>query len=287
MYNLMLLGLRSAFRNNVCKTSFSLYRSFSLTQSVPYKVNIIPALNDNYMYLLIDTTQKFAIAIDPVEPKKIFDCLDKENVSLKAVLTTHHHLDHAGGNELLLETIKNIPIYGGDDRIEALTDKLSPNETFKIENISIKCLHTPCHTSGHVCYFIDSDDPICFTGDTLFVGGCGRFFEGSAEDMFKSLNILRSLPLHTQLYCGHEYTLSNLKFALHVEPDNNAIVKRIKSAEECLKRNDPTVPSTIDDELSFNPFLRADIKSVQKITQQSDPVAVIKVLRELKDNFKS
>lgn len=251
------------------------------------KVRIIPALEDNYMYLLIDSTLKSAIAIDPVEPEKIFKCMRTENVSLKAVLTTHHHLDHAGGNARVIEKIKDIPIYGGDDRIEALTSKLSHNEMFQVDKTVIQCLHTPCHTSGHVCYFIKSNEPICFTGDTLFIGGCGRFFEGSAEQMHRSLGILSQLPLNTQIYCGHEYTISNLKFALSVEPNNEAILKKLKNVEESVKKNEPTVPSTIKDELSFNPFLRTQEKTIKEFTQENEPVSIIKKLRELKDNFVS
>lgn len=251
-----------------------------------FKVNIIPALNDNFMYLLIDNARKSAIAIDPVEPAKILDCLKLENSELKAVLTTHHHPDHAGGNDLLLETVSNVPIYGGDDRIEAITIKLSHNEVFQIDETVIQCLHTPCHTSGHVCYFIKCEDPMCFTGDTLFVGGCGRFFEGSAEEMYKSLSILSKLPLNTKIYCGHEYTVNNLKFALSVEPNNEAILNKLKSAENCVRNNKPTVPTTIKEELSFNPFLRANEETVKKFTHETEPAAVIRKLRQMKDNFK-
>lgn len=281
-------ALKLIFRrlNYANKQSAKLIRSISTNPpDNRFKVHIIPALKDNYMYLLIDTVQKNAIAVDPVEPEKILECTDKENVPLKAVLTTHHHLDHAGGNSILSEKIKNIPIFGGDDRIDSLTTKLSHNEVFSIENTVIRCLHTPCHTLGHVCYFVQSSEPICFTGDTLFVAGCGRFFEGSAEHMFKSLNILSQLPLNTKIYCGHEYTVSNLKFALFVEPDNIAASEKLKIVDECLRQKRPTVPSTIKDELSFNPFLRAHEESIKKFTKQNDPVAVIKTLRDLKDKF--
>lgn len=286
-FNYIIHTFSQTLRNNVSKYSRICARTFTHNVNDRYKVHIVPALKDNYMYLLVDGAKKSAIAVDPVEHDKILDFVKKENLLLNAVLTTHHHFDHAGGNALLCEKVKDIPVYGGDDRIEALTIKLSHNELFQIGDIAIRCLHTPCHTSGHVCYFMEISEPICFTGDTLFVAGCGRFFEGSAEQMFKSLNILQALPLKTKIFCGHEYTLSNLKFAHHVEPSNNVVRNKIKTSEEKLKRHEPTVPSTIEDELSFNPFLRVHEKSIQDFTQQVNPVAVIKTLRDLKDNFKS
>ncbi|GFU24704.1 hydroxyacylglutathione hydrolase, mitochondrial [Nephila pilipes] len=240
------------------------------------------------MYILTDNYLKFGIAVDPVEPEKILHVLEKEEIELKAVITTHHHLDHAGGNKRISEMVKNLSIYGGDERIESLTEKVCHSETIVIENLLIKCLHTPCHTSGHVCYFIAGDtsrEPICFTGDTLFIGGCGRFFEGSAKDMLQSLDILSTLPSNTKFYCGHEYTLNNLKFALSVEPNNEATLQKLEVVEEKLKRNQPTVPSTIGEELKYNPFLRLDKNTVQLHTNEVTPEAVLAVLRKLKDNF--
>lgn len=288
IFNCILRTIHHRRNFPVLNYCFNILRLFSNNEtSSRYKVRTISALTDNYMYLLIDKFEKCAFAVDPVEPDKILKCAEKEGVQIKAVLTTHHHFDHAGGNATISSMIKNIPIFGGDDRIEALNRKLSHNEVFQIYKTNIQCLHTPCHTSGHVCYFIQSDEPICFTGDTLFIAGCGRFFEGSAEQMYKSLSILSNLPMNTRIYCGHEYTLSNLKFALTVEPNNAAILKRLKSAEESLKNMEPTVPSTITDELSFNPFLRVHEKAIQNFTQQTEPAAVIKRLRELKNNFVS
>nr|XP_042904064.1 hydroxyacylglutathione hydrolase, mitochondrial-like [Parasteatoda tepidariorum] len=240
------------------------------------------------MYILADYCSKSAIAVDPVEPEKVFRVLDSKNISLKAVLTTHHHLDHDGGNETIATCSKNTPIYGGDKRIKAMTHILSHSEEFHIGELNIKCLHTPCHTSGHVCYFTEAGNlgHICFTGDTLFVGGCGRFFEGTAAHMLKSLNILGSLPLNTKIYCGHEYTMSNLKFALSVEPDNKDALTKLKVIEEKLKKGEHSVPSCIEDELKYNPFMRTSEKSVQQYTNQADPISVMKVLREKKDAFK-
>lgn len=285
IFNCVLKTVSRQLNYALSKYSFRLFCDYQTNRR--YKVHTLTALTDNYMYVLIDKIQKCAIAVDPVEPKKILKCAETEGVQLKAVLTTHHHLDHAGGNSAISNIISNLPIFGGDERIEALTTKLAHNEVFQVGNIKIQCLHTPCHTSGHVCYFIEDDEPICFTGDTLFIAGCGRFFEGSAEQMYKSLSILSNLPLNTKIYCGHEYTISNLKFALSIEPNNDAISKRLKSAEESLRNMKPTVPSTIKDELSFNPFLRTHVETIKEVTQQTEPAAVIKQLREMKNNFVS
>lgn len=257
-------------------------------QNHNYKLSIIPALEDNYMYVLIDKLTNIAVAVDPVEPDFIFDIIQRENGTLTSVLTTHHHFDHAGGNEEICNKIKNLSVYGADDRIDCLTDKLSHNESFKIGSFTIKCLLTPCHTSGHACYYIEIPDnsPICFTGDTLFVGGCGKFFEGTAEEMYNSLNILSKLPGNTKIYCGHEYTLNNLKFATTVEPQNAAAKEKLELVKKFREASQPTVPSTINDELSYNPFLRAHEASVKAYTQQKHPIAVIEALRKLKDNFK-
>ncbi|KAG8185045.1 hypothetical protein JTE90_017066 [Oedothorax gibbosus] len=252
-----------------------------------YKVHAIPALQDNYMYLMTDKFLNIGIAVDPVEPEKLMKVIESEKVNLEAVLTTHHHFDHAGGNVAISQMVKNLPIYGGDERIDAVTHMLSHDETLKLGDLIIKCLHTPCHTSGHLCYFVEKtdSDPVCFTGDTLFVGGCGRFFEGSAADMLKSLNILAALPLNTKVYCGHEYTTGNLKFALSVEPDNSDALSKLKKVEEGLKQNKPSVPSTIGEELLYNPFLRTDNKTLQLLTKKTDPIEVMAALRKLKDHF--
>ncbi|XP_035206414.1 hydroxyacylglutathione hydrolase, mitochondrial-like [Stegodyphus dumicola] len=279
------------FSTNISpKKLFVRYYNISATSPVNERceVRVLNALKDNYMYILMDKDLKIAAAVDPVEPAKILNTIKEENVELKAVLTTHHHFDHAGGNKVIHDVLPDIPIYGGDDRIDSLTKKLSHNEEFKIGPILIKCLLTPCHTSGHVCYFIDLDnEPICFTGDTLFIAGCGRFFEGSASQMLHSLQLLAALPKCTRVYCGHEYTLSNLKFSLAVEPDNTATVNKMKTVEEKLAKYEPSVPSTIGEELSYNPFLRVDQEQLHIYTKKTDPVDVMRVLRDLKDNFKS
>nr|XP_045238357.1 hydroxyacylglutathione hydrolase, mitochondrial isoform X3 [Macaca fascicularis] len=200
------------------------------------KVEVLPALTDNYMYLVIDDETKEAAIVDPVQPQKVVDAARKHGVKLTTVLTTHHHWDHAGGNEKLVKLQSGLKVYGGDDRIGALTHKITHLSTLQVGSLNVKCLATPCHTSGHICYFVSrpggSEPPAVFTGDTLFVAGCGKFYEGTADEMCKALlEVLGRLPPDTRVYCGHEYTINNLKFARHVEPGNAAIQEKLAWAK--------------------------------------------------------
>ncbi|XP_035253636.1 hydroxyacylglutathione hydrolase-like protein [Anguilla anguilla] len=254
------------------------------------KVKVISILEDNYMYLLIEEQSKEAIAVDPAVPHRMLEIVQREGVTLTAVLTTHHHWDHARGNEDLVKRIPGLRVYGGDDRIGGLTDKVTDEQELKFGAINVRCLSTPCHTSGHVCYFVWEDDcsdaPAVFTGDTLFVAGCGRFFEGTAEQMHHNLTkVLGSLPQDTKVFCGHEYTIKNLKFALKVEPENERVKEMLSWARGRDDDDKPTVPSTLVEEFDYNPFLRLSEKSVQKFTGKTDPVEVLRVLRREKDSF--
>ncbi|XP_070159670.1 transmembrane protein 104 homolog isoform X5 [Polyergus mexicanus] len=267
--------------------------SHSLSATVDHsnmKVQILPALQDNYMYLIIDEATREAAVVDPVDPEAVAKAVQQNNIKLRKVLTTHHHWDHAGGNARLSKSFTNLSIYGGDDRIEAIDHKVTHNDTFNIGNLSVKCLATPCHTRGHICYYVTGEEhlPSVFTGDTLFAGGCGRFFEGSADQMYKALiEILGSLPEETKVYCGHEYTSNNLKFGLHVEPENKAIQEKLNWSRTQRANNLPTLPSTIKDEKLTNPFMRVHEPTVMKHVQQNDPIQTMFYLRREKDSFKA
>ncbi|XP_075420606.1 hydroxyacylglutathione hydrolase, mitochondrial isoform X2 [Tenrec ecaudatus] len=255
------------------------------------KVELVPALTDNYMYLLIDPDTREAAVVDPAQPQKVVDVAKKQGVKLTTVLTTHHHWDHAGGNEKLVKLVPGLKVYGGDDRIGALTTKVTHLSTLQVGSLSIKCLSTPCHTSGHICYFVtnpgSSEPAAVFTGDTLFVAGCGKFYEGTADEMYRALlEVLGRLPPDTRVYCGHEYTVNNLKFARHVEPHNPAIHEKLAWAKEKHRCGEPTVPSTIAEEFTYNPFMRVREKSVQEHAGESDPVTTMRAIRKEKDQFK-
>ncbi|XP_076026754.1 hydroxyacylglutathione hydrolase, mitochondrial [Genypterus blacodes] len=269
----------------------SAVRNSRVVDQANMRIEILPALSDNYMYLLIDQDSKEAAIVDPVEPVKVLEAIRKHGVNLTTVLTTHHHWDHAGGNEKMVKRIRGLKVYGGDDRVDALTKKVSNSHTFKIGSLNVKCLFTPCHTTGHICYYVTKENstepPAVFTGDTLFMAGCGKFFEGTAEQMYKALiEVLGQLPPETRVYCGHEYTVSNLKFARHVEPDNDDVLKKLAWAKEQCENGEPTVPSTLADEFTFNPFMRVKEKTVQDHVKQTDPIETMRSLRKEKDSFR-
>ncbi|RNA43789.1 hydroxyacylglutathione mitochondrial-like isoform X1 [Brachionus plicatilis] len=283
--NFLKLSKNFLFIVNPSKTT----RYFSKMKIFP-----IEALSDNYMYLLVDEKSKECCAIDPVEPKKIIEQVEKLGLKLTKVLTTHHHWDHADGNPELLSKLPHpIPVYGGDDRIPALSKKIGDNDTISLsESLNIKCIFTPCHTTGHICYFVTNlndpgQSPVVFTGDTLFLSGCGRFFEGNAEQMYQNLVAkLGKLPPETKVYCGHEYSVSNLKYALHVEADNKLAEKKLEWALKQREANLPTIPSTIEEELAFNPFMRVTNEKIQSKYKVNDPISCMAALRKEKDTWK-
>ncbi|KAL0841476.1 hypothetical protein ABMA28_015153 [Loxostege sticticalis] len=255
-------------------------------------VKILPALQDNYMYLIVDKATKEAAIVDPVDPNSVLQAVQEQGVNLTTVLTTHHHWDHAGGNADLVKQHPGLQVYGGDDRIGALTKKVQHNTQFNIGHLNVQCLFTPCHTTGHICYFVsapeEGNETAVFTGDTLFLGGCGRFFEGTADQMYQALiNILSGLPEQTKVFCGHEYTLQNLKFASYVEPTNEEIKKKMEWSQNMRQKGKPTVPSTIAEEKSYNPFMRVTQPSIMKFAKSNDAVETMKVIRQHKDNFKA
>ncbi|KAJ3093720.1 hypothetical protein HDU97_009140 [Phlyctochytrium planicorne] len=248
----------------------------------------VPVLEDNYAYLLLtDPTAKQCAAVDPAEADKVLAKAQELGWEIKSILTTHHHHDHAGGNEDLVKLVGSpLTVYGGDDRIGALNLKVEDGKGFKLGALDVKPLYTICHTTGSVSYYIvnpETGKKVVFTGDTLFIGGCGRFFEGTPEQMHNSLNkVLGSLPDDTEVYCGHEYTSSNLRFAAHIEPTNTAITSKL----QWCASNPVSVPSTIGAEKTFNPFMRVHVEDVVKATGKTGDVEVMGALRELKNGFR-
>ncbi|TXG49941.1 hypothetical protein EZV62_025816 [Acer yangbiense] len=256
------------------------------------KIFHVPCLEDNYSYLIIDESTKEAAIVDPVEPEKVLEAAKQHGVDLKIILTTHHHWDHAGGNEKMKEMVPGIKVYGGSlDNVKGCTDKVENGDKISLgANVNILSLHTPCHTKGHISYYVtgkDGEDPAVFTGDTLFIAGCGKFFEGTAEQMYQSLCVtLSSLPKPTQVYCGHEYTVKNLQFALTVEPDNIKIQQKLSWAQQQRQAGLPTIPSTIEEEMETNPFIRVDLPELQKLVGCHDPIEALREIRRRKDNWR-
>jgi len=263
------------------------------TQLDTMQIRILPALSDNYMYLLMDRSSNEAAIIDPVEPDIVIKAVKEEGVNLTTILTTHHHWDHAGGNKDLLEKHPSpLAVLGGDTRIDGVTNHVEHGDELKLGKLQIQCLSTPCHTTGHICYYVtdtEKNEKVVFTGDTLFLGGCGRFFEGTAEQMYAAMvEKLGCLPPDTKVYCGHEYSLQNLGFGAHVEPNNQIIQDKIAWArgKRELVPPEPTVPSTIAEEKLINPFMRVEEASVQQHAKTTGGIETMRALRTEKDTFK-
>ena len=238
------------------------------------RVEIIPCLQDNYSYVIIDESNNTACVIDPSEAAPIINFLQKQNIKLKYILNTHHHFDHTGGNEDLKKKFKSIVVGFKKDskRIPGIEVLLEDGEIWEAENFLAKIIHVPGHTTGHICFHFFKEKLI-FTGDTLFSLGCGRIFEGTYEEMFLSLNKIKSLPEETKIYCGHEYTLNNANFCIKHDFENQNLQKKIKLIRKQRDNGQPTIPTTVKDELDCNIFLRA--KNLETFSK----------LRDLKDNF--
>tara|TARA_B100000579_G_scaffold67584_1_gene50659 strand:+ start:1687 stop:2406 length:720 start_codon:yes stop_codon:yes gene_type:complete len=238
------------------------------------KIEIIKCLEDNFSYLLIDEITKFTVVIDPSEAEPIIKKIESLNLKLKFIMNTHHHYDHVGGNKEL-KKLYNAKVIGFDQdkhRIPGIDISVKNNEIWKDDIFEAKIFHIPGHTLGHICFYFFNENAL-FSGDTLFSLGCGRVFEGTHEDMFNSLQLIKNLPLNTQIYCGHEYTLKNSDFCLKHDPKNKALISKIENIKSQLIKGMPTIPSTLEEELKTNIFLRS--KNVENFSK----------LRDLKDNF--
>jgi hydroxyacylglutathione hydrolase len=238
------------------------------------KIEIVRCLQDNYSYLIIDQKTNEACVVDPSEADPVINFCEENKIKIKYILNTHHHYDHVGGNKEI-KKFYNSKILGFEndkDRIPEIDILLKDQEVWKKDNFETKIFHIPGHTTGHICYHF-FNEKILFTGDTLFSLGCGKIFEGTYSQMFKSLSLFKKFSLDTKIYCGHEYTLQNSKFCLQYDPQNKMLINKILEIKKNLSQGNPTLPSTIKDELDCNIFLRAnDVKSFSK-------------LRDLKDNF--
>ncbi len=251
----------------------------------------IEAFSDNYIWLIREPGSNRAAVVDPGDAAPVRAVLAEQELVLHAVLITHHHFDHVGGLQELRDAFSP-RVYGPDNAaIEGIDERLGDGDSIELFGAQFEVFEVPGHTLDHIAYFHDGDQPVLFCGDTLFAGGCGRLFEGTAPMMLHSLDKLAALPAATQVYCAHEYTLANLAFARAVEPDNEALLKRSSEAEQYRKRGEPTVPSQLRLELDTNPFLRcregALVASLdaQGRLQERTPEAVFASVRGWKDSF--
>jgi len=255
------------------------------------QVTAIPAFADNYLWLIHD--QQHAAVVDPGDAAPIETALRSLGLKLNAILLTHHHADHAGGVEELLAQW-SAPVYGpAGENIQGVSRPLHEGDRVDLTalGLQLSVLDVPGHTAGHIAY-VAAEQHWLFCGDTLFAGGCGRLFEGTPAQMTHSLAKLAALPDDTLLYCAHEYTLSNLRFAVAAEPDNADLASRLALAQQMRSRGEPTVPSTLGLEKRTNPFLRYREPSVLQTMRANgrlnsdDPVAAFAALREWKNSFR-
>ncbi len=249
-------------------------------------VTLVPCLKDNYAYLLADRQAGLCAVVDPSEPEPVKAALAREGLTLTHILNTHHHWDHTGGNLALKAELGARVIGPGKDRdrIPGIDEGVSEDAPFTFGPHSARILEVPAHTRGAIT-FVFGD--IAFTGDTLFAMGCGRLFEGDPPMMWASLSKLMKLPDQTKIYCGHEYTLSNGRFALTLEPDNADLQARMREVEAARAKNEPTVPSTMAMEKKTNPFLRPDSAELRHTLgmQNASDVDVFGETRRRKDSF--
>tara|TARA_B100000424_G_C22933958_1_gene496873 strand:+ start:1693 stop:2454 length:762 start_codon:yes stop_codon:yes gene_type:complete len=252
------------------------------------KIIIVKCLKDNYSYIIFNERSFEAIVIDPSEAIPIINEIEKNNLKLKYILNTHHHYDHVGGNVKLKEKYK-CKVVGFEkdkERIPKIDIQLKDNKNWKNELFECEILHVPGHTSGHISIYVKEINAL-FTGDTLFSLGCGKIFEGTYSQMYKSLNKFKNYPKNTKIYCGHEYTKKNSDFCISIDSKNKKLINKINEIKNNIQNNMPTIPSTLEDEIECNIFLRADNLEIQKQLgiNSGDAIKTFAKLRDLKDNF--
>jgi hydroxyacylglutathione hydrolase len=262
------------------------------------RIRALRAFSDNYIWAIVSQDGQRAVVVDPGDPSPVLAMLQAQGLSLAAIVLTHHHPDHIGGVQALAQLTGAMRIGPDDARMGALDKTAGDGETVELPgmDLTLKALAVPGHTLSHLAWFAQAfaDDPreIVFSGDTLFAGGCGRLFEGSPAQMRASLSRLRALPPRTLVYCAHEYTVSNLKFAHACDPGNAAVTERLAEALQMREADLSTVPSTLAVECLTNPFLRWDTPAIRAAAQAhaaqppTDDDAVFAAIRQWKNEFR-
>jgi hydroxyacylglutathione hydrolase len=257
-------------------------------QMAALEIVLVPALSDNYVYLAHDADTGDTAVIDPAEAAPVEMALKERGWKLTHILNTHHHMDHIGG-DAELKAAYGCPIVGPRSeakRIPEMDVMVAEGDSYAVGTQTAAVIETPGHTTGHIAFWFKDSDAL-FCGDTLFVLGCGRMFEGDPKGFWNSLTKLRALPDSTRVFCGHEYTQSNARFAVAVDPDNAALKARAEEIDSVRAAGKPTIPSLLGQEKAINPFLRADVPDMQAAVGMSgaDPSAVFAEIRKRKDNF--
>lgn len=256
-----------------------------------FTVTPIPAFNDNYIWAITLPEQMSIAVVDPGDAKPVLKYLDENKLELSAILITHHHNDHTGGVGELVDRF-NIPVYGpASSPFKGITRPLKSGDIVNLFNHPLHVQEVPGHTLDHISYFSEQELPQIFCGDTLFLAGCGRLFEGTAKQMLEAMNYFNGLPDNTEVYCTHEYSLANLAFAAAVEPNNEDIGSKIGNCESLRQHDKPTLPSSIGQEKKINPFMRTQHQDVIRAAQQFsgsqliDEVEIFAAIREWKNQF--
>jgi hydroxyacylglutathione hydrolase len=253
----------------------------------------IPCLQDNYAYLLLHESTGNAVIVDASEAAPVARAVDLAKAKLTAVWSTHHHLDHVGGNEEIAARYK-VDVYGHASdrgRIPAQTRFVATGEKVAFDDMAVETMHIPGHTLGAIAYIVrpKGEPPAVFTGDTLFIAGCGRLFEGTPAQMHQSLVQLTTLPTETRVYCGHEYTENNLRFAAHVEPSNADVTRASERGKALRAKGEPTMGWTLAEEAKHNPFLRTqspEIRATLGVAPGADDATAFAAIRKAKDSFR-
>ncbi|WP_235357347.1 hydroxyacylglutathione hydrolase [Arsukibacterium sp. MJ3] len=263
--------------------------ALTLREDLMLTISPLTAFEDNYIWCLSQPASPFCVVVDPGDAKPVLDYLQQQQKSLYAILVTHHHPDHTGGINQLQEAYPNVRIIGPaaeQAKITSLTEQVRQGDVIELTpfNYQFQVLELPGHTLGHIGFYTA---PYLFCGDTLFSAGCGRLFEGSPAQLHHSLQKLAALSDNTQVYCTHEYTLANLRFALSIEPENHALIQYQQLCLQLRQSSQPTLPASLGNEKKVNPFLRCENKGLQQHYREDTSLGLFTRLRSMKDQFKS
>ena len=251
------------------------------------RIEALPLLSDNYAWILRAPAGKLCAVVDPSEAEGVLAYLKQHQLHLDAILATHHHWDHTGGIAGLLEVFPEAKVYASAidaKHFSGVSDFVDEGGRFELFSQEVQCLHVPGHTLGAIAFYLP-DAKAVFTGDTLFTAGCGRLFEGTPEQLCHSLLKIRKLPKDVWVYCGHEYTEKNLRYALSLEPSNRLVGERLAKVQLQRQENQATVPALLETECTTNPFLRADDKILQEAQGVKEVVELFAHLRRGRDSF--